>query len=265
MTEWDAASYAQISGLQRAMAAEVLGLLDLDGSESVLDVGCGNGKVTAEIAARLPQGTVVGIDASCNMIDSASSQFGPPGYPNLNFLVADVRCLPFKPQFDLIVSFNPLHWIHRQEEALRSLRSVVTPEGKAQIRLVPLGERKSLETVLEETRCSSGWSRYFRDFQDPYLRLTPDQYAELARKSGFRVVRIHTAAKAWDFQSREAFFAFGTVTFVAWTRFLPDSRKSAFINDVLDRYQLVAADKPGEESTFKFYQMDVTLAPAKRA
>jgi len=265
MTEWDAANYARISGLQKAMAEEVLGLLDLSWPANVLDVGCGNGKVTAEIAARLPQGSIVGIDASCNMIDSASSQFGLPAYRNLSFLVADARCLPFKATFDLIVSFNALHWIHRQEEALRALRSVVTPEGEAQIRLVPLGERKSLETVLEETRCSSDWSGYFRDFQDPYLRLTQDQYAALAAKSGFRVIRIHTAAKAWDFQSREAFFAFGTVTFVAWTRFLPDSRKSAFINDVLDRYQLVAADKPGEENTFKFYQMDVTLAPAKRA
>ena len=265
MTEWDATSYARISGLQKAMAEEALGLLDLARSSKVLDVGCGNGKITAEIAVRLPQGIVVGIDASCNMIDSASSQFCPPCYRNLNFLVADARCLPFKPKFDLIVSFNALHWIHRQEEALRALRSVVTPEGKAQIRLVPIGERKSLETVLEETRCSSDWSGYFRDFQDPYLRLTQDQYAALAQKSGFRVVHIHTAAKAWDFQSRDAFFAFGTVTFVAWTRFLPDSRKSSFINDVLDRYRRVAADKPGEENTFKFYQMDVTLAPAKLA
>jgi trans-aconitate methyltransferase len=261
MTEWDATSYARISGLQRAMAAEVLEILPLAGSQNVLDVGCGNGKVTAKIAARLPQASIVGIDSSRNMIDSALSQFDPPDYPNLYFLVADARCLPFKPKFDLIVSFNALHWIHRQEEALRSLRSVVTPDGKAQIRLVPLGERKSLETVLEETRCSSDWSGYFRDFQDPYLRLTQDQYAALAGKSGFRVVHIHTAAKTWDFQSREAFFAFGTVTFVAWTRFLPDSRKSAFINDVLDRYRLVAADKAGEENTFKFYQMDVTLAP----
>ena len=64
---------------------------------------------------------------------------------------------------------------------------------------------------------------------------------------------------AWDFQSREAFCAFGSVTFVEWTRQLPESEKPAFITDVLDRYRSVAATQPGEENTFKFYQMDIRL------
>lgn len=62
MTEWNAAEYARRSGLQEAMAEEVLALLDLGGSERVLDVGCGDGRITAEVAARVPQGAVVGVD-----------------------------------------------------------------------------------------------------------------------------------------------------------------------------------------------------------
>ena len=56
MTEWNAAEYATVSELQRAMAAEALSLLNLNGTEHVLDLGCGNGKVMAEIAARVPEG-----------------------------------------------------------------------------------------------------------------------------------------------------------------------------------------------------------------
>jgi len=52
------------------------------------------------------------------------------------------------------------------------------------------------------------------------------------------------------------------VGFIEWTRLLPEAERPVFINDVLDRYQRIAADRPGEENTFKFYQMDVTLAPA---
>jgi trans-aconitate 2-methyltransferase len=261
MTEWNATEYARRSGLQQTMAEEVLALLDLEGSERVLDVGCGDGKITAEIAARVPRGTVVGVDASQDMISFASSHFGPTVRPNLRFEVADARLLPFRNEFNLVVSFNALHWVPEQDAALGSIRSAMLSEGRALLRLVPAGERKSLENVIEETRRSSRWSAYFQGFHDPYLHLTPEQYAAAAARNGLRVLRIHTEAKAWDFQSREAFFAFSSVGFVEWTRCLPEPERPEFINDVLDRYQLVAADRAGEENTFKFYQMDVTLAP----
>jgi trans-aconitate 2-methyltransferase len=261
MTEWDAAEYSRRSGLQEAMAEEVLALLDLKGSERVLDVGCGDGKITTEIAARVPRGSVVGVDASQDMISFASSHFGPTARPNLRFEVADARLLPFRNEFNLVVSFNALHWVPEQDAALRSIRSAMTSDGRALLRLVPAGERKSLENVIEETRRSSRWVAYFREFRDPYLHLTPEQYAAAAERNGLRVLRIHTEATTWDFKSRSAFFAFCSVGFVEWTRCLPEAERPEFINDVLDGYQSIAADRPGEENTFKFYQMDVTLEP----
>ena len=259
MTEWNATEYAKRSGLQVAMAKEVLALLDLEGSERVLDVGCGNGRTTAEIAARVPRGTVVGVDPSHDMIEFASSHFGPAVVPNLRFQVGDARRLPFQEEFDLVVSFNALHWVPQQEEALRSIHTALKPHATAQLRMVSKGERKSIENVIEETRSSLKWKRFFKGFHDPYLHLTPEEYANLAERSGFRVDRIQTAAKAWDFETRAAFLAFSSATMVEWTRLLPDSDKAAFITEVLDRYESVAADSPGEENTFKFYQMDVTL------
>jgi trans-aconitate 2-methyltransferase len=262
MTEWNAAEYSRISELQKAMAEEGLALLDLKGSERVLDVGCGDGKITAEIAARVPRGSVLGVDASQAMISSATSHFGPAVRPNLRFEVVDARFLPFRDEFNIVVSFNALHWVSEQDAALRSIHSALTSDGRALLRLVPAGERKSLENVVEETRLSSRWRAYFRGFHDPYLHLTPQQYGDLAQRSGFRVLNIRTEAKAWDFKSRPAFFAFCSVGCVEWTQRLPEAERPEFINDVLDRYQSVAADRAGEENTFKFYQMDVTLAPA---
>src|SRR5437868_8084253 len=102
MTEWNAAEYARISGLQAAMAEEVLALLDLEGSERVLDVGCGDGRITAEIASRVPGGSVVGVDPSEDMISFATDHFGPSIRPNLRFEVADARSLHFWEEFDLV-------------------------------------------------------------------------------------------------------------------------------------------------------------------
>jgi trans-aconitate 2-methyltransferase len=261
MTEWNASEYAQISALQAAMAEEVLRLLDLDGTERILDIGCGNGKTTTEIAARVPQGAVVGVDASAGMIAFAAAHLDPALHPNLQFAVADARDLPYRREFDRVVSFNALHWIPEQDQALQSIRSAVKPGGRVQLRMVPKDKRKSLEDTIEETRLSPRWKGYFETFHDPYLHLTVEQYVHLAQRNGFKVCRTHSEAKAWDFQSRAAFLAFGSVTFVEWTQHLPQAERLAFVTDVLDRYQQVAADAPGEENLFRFYQMDITLSP----
>ena len=258
MTEWNAAGYVKRSGLQEAMAAEVLALLQLRGNERVLDIGCGDGRVTAEIANRVPRGSVVGVDASHEMIAFAQTH---AAQSNLSFEVANAARLVFQNEFDLVVSFNALHWLPDPGAPLRCMRTAMKPSGRAQLRLVPDGERKSLETVLEETRKSARWASYFQNFTNPYLHVTPEQYAAAAEHNRFRVESLHSSAKSWDFHTREAFFAVGSVTFVEWTRRLPKSEKPAFINDVLDRYQPVAADTPAEAHTFKFYQLDVTLTP----
>ncbi len=255
--EWNAGGYSSISSLQAAMAAEVLALLKLEGSEDVLDIGCGDGKVTAQIASRVPRGSVIGVDASHQMVEFASAHFGPERWPNLKFQVADAQGLGFSNRFDLVVSFNALHWVPEQDIALRAIAKALRPGGIAQLRLVPTGERKSLEAVLEETRQSPRWSRYFEDFRDPYLRLTAEEYAAVAERSGLQVLRIGTASKEWDFEDRAAFAAFGAVTFVRWTQRIPDAERPAFIDDVLDRYQ-AAIDSGG--NIFIFYQMDITAS-----
>ena len=146
---------------------EVLALLDIKGSEQILDVGCGDGKITAQIAYRASKGSVVGVDPSRDMINFAQSHFGPAALPNLRFEVADARRLPFKNEFDHVVSFNALHWIPEQQAALSSIRSTLISGGKAQLRLVSKGARKSLEDVTEETRRTSRWKDYFQDLRIP--------------------------------------------------------------------------------------------------
>jgi trans-aconitate 2-methyltransferase len=255
MTEWDAAEYARRSSLQETMAQDVLALLELDRCERILDIGCGDGKITAQIAERADKSTVVGVDPSHDMINFATAYFG--AVPNLRFQVADARRLPFQKEFDLVVSFNALHWIPDQERALKSIRSTLANDGKAQLRLVPKGPRKSLEDVVEETRKTQRWTAYFADFRDPYLHLTPEEYAALAEHTGFRALRVSTKDHAWNFGSRSAFAGFSGVGLVAWTNRLPATERADFINDVLDRYQDVAGDRNG--SIFKFYQMDIAL------
>ncbi len=77
MAEWEAVEYPQISGLQAAMADEQLTRLDLERAERIPDVSCGDGKIAAKIAARLPRGSALGVDPSHEMIGFAASTSAP--------------------------------------------------------------------------------------------------------------------------------------------------------------------------------------------
>jgi trans-aconitate 2-methyltransferase len=255
MTEWNAPGYEKISALQQAMAAEVLATLALTDGRRIIDLGCGNGKITAAIASRLPGARVLGVDASQEMIAYAQQHFAGSHFPNLQFQSEDISKLTFRGEFDTVLSFNALHWIPDQQAALATIHRMMCAGGSAHLRLVPKGERKSLEDVLEETRSSPRWASAFAGFHDPYLHITPEEYRSLAEAQGLRVTNQSVEDKAWDFGSREGFLAFASITTVAWFNRLPAEAKSTFLQDALERYAKVA----GDDHTFRFYQMTVEL------
>ena len=88
---WNAADYAANSAAQQIWARELIAQLNLRSDEHVLDVGCGDGKVTAEIARAVPRGSVVGVDASPAMVQFAQKTFPRRWISNLEFHVMDAR------------------------------------------------------------------------------------------------------------------------------------------------------------------------------
>ena len=125
MAEWEAVEYPQISGLQAAMADEQLTRLDLERAERIPDVGCGDGKTRGDFRrASSPRFGARGRPFARD--DRVRGEhFGTPTFSNLRFEVADVRCLPYESEFHLVVSFNALHWVTEQDEALRSIGCVL--------------------------------------------------------------------------------------------------------------------------------------------
>jgi trans-aconitate 2-methyltransferase len=241
------------------MAEEQLGRLALAGGERILDVGCGDGKINPPNAARVPRGSVLGVDPSRAMVAFAKSHYGPPDHANLTFAVADARRLSYAGEFDLVVSFNALHWVHEQEAALGSIRAALVPGGEALLKFVPAGPRQSLEDVIEEVRQTPRWAGCFADFQTPHAHFTADEYRALAERSGFAVRRLEVEDKAWDFGSRADFSAFARATFIAWTSRLAEDQREPFVDEVLDRYARLVAASESERHTFKFYQLEARL------
>jgi trans-aconitate 2-methyltransferase len=262
MTEWDAKAYSERNALQKWLADSHLAQLELDGTERVLDVGCGDGKVTAEIARRLKTGSVLAIDPSTRMIAFAQAHFARLEYPNLVFAVGDATALTYRREFDLIISFNALHWVRDQGAALRAIRAALRPTGRAFLEFVPEGPRKSIEDVIEETCRAECWARYFAAHTATYVHLTPEQFRELASANGLRVEHLERELKTWDFRSRQAFADWAAVGCGGWTKNIPEPERPAFIEDVLDRYGRLDEVAGEDVRVFRFYQLAAFLRVA---
>ena len=106
---WNADDYAKHSSSQYEWAKALIPKLKLRGNEAVLDIGCGDGKITAALAKSLPGGCVVGVDNSKGMIALAQHTFSVDDYPNLSFQKMDARALTFQEKFDRVFSNAALH------------------------------------------------------------------------------------------------------------------------------------------------------------
>ncbi|MFI5368535.1 MAG: class I SAM-dependent methyltransferase, partial [Spirochaetia bacterium] len=118
---WDAEEYARNSSAQLGWARELIAKLDLEGHEHVLDIGCGDGKVSAELARHVPRGKVVGVDSSEDMIQLARAAFFPAAQGSLSFMLRDARDLGFEEEFDVVFSNATLHWVKDHRAVLRSV------------------------------------------------------------------------------------------------------------------------------------------------
>jgi len=249
MTDWDGTEYRQVSDLQQWVADRALDGLSLDGVHTVLDLGCGDGRITAEIARRIPEASVVGLDPSPRMISIA------PAGGNLTFELGDVRTMAYRHQFDAVVSFNALHWVLDQQLALSRIAAALRPSGWAFLIFVCAGARPSLESVAMQVVRSTTWQRYFEDFEVPFVHPEVEAWTDIAKSCGFRVLETTVDDLAWDFESRERFIRWCLVGFGAWTDRLPPGDADGFVNDVVDAY----AEATGSPSVFRFLQLRARL------
>ncbi|CAM3025176.1 class I SAM-dependent methyltransferase [Prescottella defluvii] len=252
MPDWDGEQYAQASELQRTMAARALEGFAPDPHDHVLDVGCGDGFVTRTLASRLTDGYVVGVDASPRMIEKAMSGEADP---RVRFAVADARRLPFRDRFDVVVSFNALHWVPEQQQALASIADAARPDARVLIQMVCDGDRESLETIAMEVAGTPRWVDRFAGFAPPYVHVDPDDYPGLAADAGLRVTALMVDDVTWDFGSREAFAQWCAAGADAWTHRLDPDDRPRFVDDWVRAYE----DVSGRPGLFRFMQMRTEL------
>lgn len=259
LVDWDGAGYERVSALQRTMARRALAELTVRGDERCLDVGCGDGYVTRLVAVQLPRGSVLGVDPSPRMIEVARAAPVPSG-TDVRFTAGDVLDLPFQGEFDLVCSFNALHWVRDQATALHSLRRAVRDDGRLLLRFVCAGPRPSLEDVAMQVSGREPWRARLGEISAPYVHPDPTAYRQLAEGAGLTVRRADVSDEQWDFHDDEAFARWCTVGFAEWTERLAPAEVSGWVDDVVRAYRTIVP----ESGRFRFQQLTVEAVPAAR-
>jgi trans-aconitate methyltransferase len=234
--KWNAADYAANSSVQQLWARELIARLKLRGHERMLDVGCGDGKVTAEIAQALPAGRATGVDASAEMIAFAQKAFPAKKNPNLTFHVMDARKIKFDRRFDLIFSNAALHWVDDHQAFLRGAAACLQPGGRLVVSCGGRGNAQDVFVALRPEMRLRRWRPFFRRIPRPYFFYSPEAYEKWLPRFGFKTLRVRLAPKDATYGGRDGFAAWLRTTWLPYVQRVPEDLREQFIAAVAERY-----------------------------
>lgn len=227
---WSGEGYHHYSRVQYIWAKEFLSECPLMGNEKILDIGCGDGKITAEIAAKVPDGEVWGIDRSLSMIEFAKQTFLSESVNNLYFDLQDALLLPYQSQFDIVFSFCCLHWVEDQLTALRGIHRSLRANGSfCAIVPYPLTFDLAIGAVLDQ----NPWNNFHGTLQPiGWFRFDENRYVELLRQANFspRLIEMKDVLTVYD----------DKMQLMQWLKLLlpldplSPQEQEAFIWDVID-------------------------------
>jgi trans-aconitate 2-methyltransferase len=181
--EWDAEVYDRISDPQFEWSQEVIERLAVRPDETVLDAGCGSGRVTAELARRA--GRVIAVDASEGMVEKARERLGAEA----DVRVADLAELDLGEQVDAVFSNAVFHWIPDHDRLFARLYEALKPGGRLVAQCGGRGNVAALVRVIIELAADPRFEPHFRNFEGGWNFATPEETEERLRRAGFEGVR----------------------------------------------------------------------------
>ncbi len=248
--EFDGEKYRKASAHQQQWGAGLIATLEFCGQESVLDLGCGDGRLTAELAARVPQGRVVGIDASQGMITTAGKYYD---LPNVSFELLDILELSWEDEFDIVFSNAALHWVLEHEPVLAAVYRALHVGGKARFNFAGQGNCANFFSVVREIIRSERFAPFFIDFSWPWYMPGVAEYEALVTQAGFSATRVWLDIADRVFPDKESIVGWiEQPSIVPFLEYLPDGERDDFTAAVVA--QVLARCDQGDGTYFETFR-----------
>lgn len=184
--EFDAERYKQCSRHQKEWGNKLIDGLSLIGNERVLDLGCGDGALTSRLAELVPNGSVLGIDASRSMIETASKL----RRDNLDFKLLNVNDLDLENEFDLIFSNAALHWVLDHDKLLDNCKMALREGGRIRFNFAGDGNCSNFFAMARQVMTEARFTEYFSAHQWPWYTPTVTEYETLVKNKGFHSFEV---------------------------------------------------------------------------
>ncbi|MDQ1446992.1 MAG: trans-aconitate 2-methyltransferase [Acidimicrobiaceae bacterium] len=236
--EWDAQTYDQISEPQYQWGLEVLERLEPRADEVVIDAGCGSGRVTERLLERLPDGQVVGVDGSAEMIKVAAEKFA--GDERVTLIVSDL--LELTPELleqneaptavDALFSTATFHWITDHERLFSRIHSVLRPGGRLVAQCGGEGNVAEHARAIASVATQPQYIEHFEGMTMMWNFANPAETEERLHGAGFEDVSCWLEDK--PVQPENPYDFTTTVTMGPHLTRLPEQKRRAFAEAVLE-------------------------------
>lgn len=233
--EWNAAEYHKVSDPQFKWGQAVLASLDLNGDERVIDLGCGTGRLTAELAARLPNGDLIALDASRQMLDQARQHLAGVK-PAVKFVEASLPDLPFSGVADVVFSTATFHWIRNHPALFTNIFRALKRGGILRAQCGGGQNLAQARAPAEAVMQLPAFAPFFTDWEPIWEfadhRVTADRLA----RTGFTDIDTSLEAAPVTFSTESDYRAFvSTVVFRLHLAKLPADLRTPFIDGIVER------------------------------
>lgn len=231
---WEPQFYRENSSMQHRWANLLLDKSKLPTVGKILDVGCGDGHISAMLTKRVPQANIIGLDLSPSMIEYAAATFANNQYPNLSFTVGDAEELAGFDHLSSIVSFSTYHRVKNHHKAFESAFRSLLPGGQF-LAVFPAKMSTLLTECIAEVDSNSKWKKYIdtRDRKD--YALSDDNMKELLIDVGFAHIRTELIEDVEVFANQQSLRDHLRAV-SSYKDILPFDKELEFFDDIIDCY-----------------------------
>ena len=206
-TEWDARAYTRLGEPQFRWASALIEELELRGDETILDAGCGSGRVTAVLLARVPRGRVIACDVSLAMLEQERATLGDAD-GRIEYVHADLARLALDRVADVVFSAAVFHWIPDHPALFRSLCAALVPGGRLHAQCGGTGNLARILDRADELAAVEPFAPHLAGFARTTTFAGAKESEQRLADAGFAQVRAWTTPAPTPFASRSVYAEF---------------------------------------------------------